>query len=123
MTAAQARGHRPRRGEVWTVPLDPTVGSEIQKTRPVVVVSSDELGGIPLRIVVPLTGWTDPFASNPWMPRIEARPENGLPKPSAANGLQVRCVSISRFLDRAGRLSEGDLAAVVAAVGLCIEHP
>jgi mRNA interferase MazF len=45
-----------RRGEVWWVVLDPTVGSEIQKTRPCVVVSPNVM--IPdLRtvIVVPLT--------------------------------------------------------------------
>ncbi|HET6201647.1 MAG TPA: type II toxin-antitoxin system PemK/MazF family toxin [Planctomycetota bacterium] len=118
-----ARSPAPRRGEVWRVRLDPTEGSEIQKTRPVVVVSSDALGRIPLRIVVSLTGWKEPFAFNPWMPRVEPSRENGLSKASAVNGLQVRCVSTARFADRVGRLSEGELAAAVASVGLCIEHP
>ena len=46
------------RGEVWLVALDPTVGSEIQKTRPCVVVSPPELNEY-LRtvIVAPMTTW------------------------------------------------------------------
>ena len=45
-----------RRHEVWLVNLDPTVGSEIRKTRPAVVVSPDELNEhLNTVIVVPLT--------------------------------------------------------------------
>lgn len=45
-----------RRFEVWLVNLDPTVGSEIKKTRPAVVVSPDELNAhLQTVIVVPLT--------------------------------------------------------------------
>ena len=52
-----------KRFEVWLVNLDPTVGSEIRKTRPAVIVSPDELNG-PMRtvIVAPLTtGKAYPF--------------------------------------------------------------
>ena len=53
-----------KRGEIWLVNLDPTVGSEIQKTRPCVVVSPAELNDI-LRsaIVAPMTsqGFAAPF--------------------------------------------------------------
>ena len=52
-----------KRFEVWLVNLDPTVGSEIRKTRPAVIVSPDELNG-PMRtvIVAPLTtGKSYPF--------------------------------------------------------------
>lgn len=45
----------PRRGEVWWIALDPTVGSEIRKTRPCLVVGTDALSRLPVRIVVPLT--------------------------------------------------------------------
>ena len=37
------RGHAVKRGEVWLVALDPTVGSEIEKTRPCIVVSPPDL--------------------------------------------------------------------------------
>lgn len=36
-------GVNPRRGEIWMVSLDPTLGDEMQKTRPAVVLNSDEL--------------------------------------------------------------------------------
>ena len=52
-----------KRFEVWLVNLDPTVGSEIRKTRPAVIISPDELNG-PMRtvIVAPLTtGKAYPF--------------------------------------------------------------
>ncbi|WP_017661480.1 type II toxin-antitoxin system PemK/MazF family toxin [Baaleninema simplex] len=35
------------RGDVWLVRLDPTIGAEIGKTRPVVVVSADNIGVLP----------------------------------------------------------------------------
>ena len=45
-----------KRGEVWLCALDPTVGSEIQKTRPCVVVSPDELNDrLRTVIVAPMT--------------------------------------------------------------------
>jgi len=50
----------PRQGEIWLASLDPTVGDEIQKRRPVLVVSRDEVNarsgaGERVVIVVPLT--------------------------------------------------------------------
>jgi len=46
----------PRRGEVFLVALDPTLGSEIRKTRPCVVLSPDELNGhLSTVIVAPMT--------------------------------------------------------------------
>ena len=38
-----------KRGEVWQINLDPTVGSEIRKTRPAVIVNDDAVGVLPLR--------------------------------------------------------------------------
>ena len=51
-----------RRGEVWLINLDPTVGAEIKKTRPAVIVNDDAVGVLPLRVIVPLTEWKERFA-------------------------------------------------------------
>ncbi len=48
-----------RRGEIWLLNLDPTIGAEIRKTRPVIVVNSDSIGILPIRLVAPLTEWKD----------------------------------------------------------------
>lgn len=45
----------PKRGEVWNVNFDPSVGAEIRKIRPAVVISSDAVGRLPIKIVVPAT--------------------------------------------------------------------
>lgn len=55
-SAAPAKAQAVRRGEVWWVNLDPTVGSEIRKTRPALVVSPDDMNAaLPRVIVAPLT--------------------------------------------------------------------
>ena len=53
----------PRRGEIWLVDLNPTRGQEMQKIRPVVVISSDLLQPISLRIIVPITTWQEKFTN------------------------------------------------------------
>ncbi len=42
-----------KRGEIWLINLDPTIGAEIRKTRPAVIVNRDGLGVLPLRVIVP----------------------------------------------------------------------
>jgi len=54
-----------RRGEIWLINLDPTVGAEIRKTRPAVIVNDDEVGILPLKVVVPVTEWKDRYAVAP----------------------------------------------------------
>jgi mRNA-degrading endonuclease toxin of MazEF toxin-antitoxin module len=46
-----------RRGEIWLINLDPTVGAEIMKTRPAVIVSDDAIGVLLLKVIVPITDW------------------------------------------------------------------
>ena len=45
------------RGEIWLLNLDPTVGAEIQKTRPGIIVSDNSIGILPLKVIVPVTDW------------------------------------------------------------------
>ena len=105
-----------KRGEIWLVNLDPTIGSEIRKTRPAVIVSSDLIGILPLKIIVPLTEWKERYATAPWMVRIDADKENCLSKTSAADGLQVRSVSQQRLVKKVGLLRSIQVAQIVQAV-------
>ena len=45
-----------KRGEIWLVNLDPVLGVEIRKTRPVVIVNSDAIGVLPIRLIAPIIG-------------------------------------------------------------------
>lgn len=112
----------PRRGDVWRVDFNPTVGAEIQKIRPAVVLSSDGLGRLPLRLVVPITGWKDAFSGNLWHVRIDPDGQNGLSKPSAVDTLQVRGVDLARFVERIGRMKASSVGEVAAALALVTEY-
>ena len=105
-----------RRGEIWLVTLDPTIGSEIRKTRPAVIVSSDLIGILPLKVIVPLTEWKDRYSSASWMVRIDPDDKNGLGKTSAADGLQVRSVSKQRLIKKIGVLQQIQVAQIAQAV-------
>ncbi len=82
------------RFEVWLVNLDPSIGSEIQKTRPAVIVSPDELNKhLRTVIVVPLTtGKTYPF-------RVATKVAG---KPGVAAVDQVRTVDKQRLVKKVG---------------------
>ena len=105
-----------RRGEVWLINLDPTVGAEIKKTRPAVIVSDDAIGILPLKVIVPITEWKDRYAVAPWLVRLEPDAENGLDKPSAADAFQVRSVAQERFVRRLGKLSDTTMQEVTRAL-------
>lgn len=73
------------RGEIWLINLDPTIGAEIQKTRPAIIVNDDDIGILPLKVIVPITDWKERYSIAPWMVRLEADAESGLDKNSAAD--------------------------------------
>lgn len=94
-----------KQGEIWLINLDPTVGAEIKKTRPAVIVSDDSLGKLPLKIIVPITDWKDRYEIAPWMIKIGPNSKNGLTKDSSADCFQVRSVSQERFVKKLGNIS------------------
>jgi mRNA interferase MazF len=95
-----------KQGEIWLINLDPTVGAEIKKTRPAIIVNDDTLGKLPLKIIVPLTDWKDRYEIAPWMIRIYPDAINYLSKDSCADCFQVRSVSHERFSRKIGDLNE-----------------
>ena len=109
-----------RKGEIWLINLDPTVGAEIQKTRPAVIVNEDAIGLLPLRIIVPLTDWKDRYEIAPWMVRIDPDATNSLNKPSAADAFQIRSVSQARFVNRVGRISNAHMEEILKAIQIVI---
>ena len=72
-----------RQGEIWEINLSPTVGAEIKKKRPAVIINDDAIGILPLKIIVPITEWKNRFQGAIWLVRIEPDNENKLMKPSA----------------------------------------
>jgi mRNA interferase MazF len=113
----------PQRGDVWLVNFDPTVGAEIRKVRPAVVVTVMGIGRLPLQIVVPLTDWKPHYASASWLVPVPANAVNGLSKDSAADAFQVKSVSERRFVKRLGEVTNQQLNDITTAIALCVGAP
>lgn len=92
MTSLTTSAELPKRREIWLINFDPTVGSEIQKMRPAIVISSDAIGKLPIKLVAPITNWKPSFSQNFWHVKIEPDATNSLTKISAIDALQrQRC--------------------------------
>ena len=111
------------RGEVWLVDFEPTKGSEIKKTRPAIIVSSDAVGVLAVKLAVPVTDWKTTFEHKAWHVRLKPNKRNGLSKVSSADCLQLRCVGVERFKKKLGRITAEELEEVVLGVGFVIDHP
>ena len=112
----------PTRGEVWWCEFDPTRGSEIQKTRPAVVISASVFDSLSMRIVVPLTSWQPKFANQLNKVLVKATAANGLTNDSAADFLQVRAVSVGRLKDKVGRLDAALVDDIAAGIAIAVEY-
>lgn len=112
----------PLRGEVWLVNFDPTLGAEIRKTRPAIVVSSDGVGRLPVKLVAPVTEWKDAFNDSVWLVRTDPDSLNGLGKTSAADVLQLRGMDLRRFVNRLGQLQSELMDEIADAIAIVVEH-
>jgi mRNA interferase MazF len=100
----------PRRGEVWWVAFDPSLGGEIQKTRPAVVVSNDGANmALNRLIVVPLTSQIAKVYTGQAMVTL-----NGETRKAMAD--QLTTVSKQRLRTKLGTISTSDIAAVERAI-------
>ncbi|MGF7137834.1 type II toxin-antitoxin system PemK/MazF family toxin [Roseimarinus sediminis] len=94
-----------KQNEIWLINLEPTIGSEIRKVRPVIIVNDNSLGKLPLKVIVPITDWKDHYAIAPWMIKLYPDSINFLEKISCADCFQVRSVSQLRFIRKIGELN------------------
>ena len=122
MTSLTTNSEPPKRGEIWLVNFDPTVGSEIKKIRPAIVISSDAAGKLPIKLVAPITDWKPYFAKNFWHVKIELDTEIGLTKASAIDTLQLRGMDLQRFIRKLGNISDAKMLEITAAILTIIEY-
>jgi mRNA interferase MazF len=109
-----------RRGEIYFADLDPTVGSEISKRRPVVIVSNDanNRAGSTVTILPITSNVSRIYPFEVFLPPNQS----GLPKPSKVQPQQIRTISKQRIIGGSvGRLGIGLMRLVEAAIRLHLD--
>lgn len=106
-----------KRGEVWWVDFDPSVGSEIRKRRPAVVVSNDAANRHLARVVVvPLTSNTGRLYPGEAVLTVGGQS-------SKAMADQIMAADKSRLKGQLGELSKADMLAVEDAIKVHLALP
>ena len=110
---------RPTRGEIYLVNFDPTIGAEIQKTRPALIVQNDIANRhSPITIVAAVTSQFD----EPLYPTevLIRSPEGGLTVDSVVLLNQVRSVDKRRLVRRLGALTPTTMERVTRALQISL---
>ena len=117
-SAAQSR--HPKRGEIYLTALDPTLGVEIQKTRPALIIQNDvsnRLSGI--TVVAPITS-TVRFPLNPVHVLLAGNATTGLLVTSVALLNQIRAVDRMRLIKRVGMVDASTMEQVDEAIRISL---
>jgi mRNA interferase MazF len=105
----------PRRGEVWLVTFDPSVGGEIQKTRPAVVVSNDSANAVLNRVqVIPISSQVQRLYAAEAYVSLDGNRRKAMAD-------QLTTASKRRLLRRLGALGNEDLEAVNRVIRLQLD--
>ena len=108
-----------KRGEIYTATLDPAVGSEISKTRPVLIVSNDLNNQFsPLITIVPITSTNK--NKYPFHAFID-KTNTGLLNDSVAMCEQVRTIGVERFGKLVGQINSQQQIKVDNALKLHLD--
>ena len=97
-----------KRGDIWLVRLEPTLGSEIRKTRPCMIISPDGLSHLSNHVIAPLTSHSHPTR---FQPAIEFEGKAGLILLD-----QIRTESRLRLVRRLGAARPEELAAALSGL-------
>jgi mRNA interferase MazF len=107
-------------GEIYLVNLDPTIGDEIKKRRPVIILNGGHDKHLKLAIVVPVTAWSPYWDENSFFVTLEPNSKNGLNKKSSVDCFQIRAISHNRFVERIGNISNDEINLIKKSIALIL---
>ena len=110
-----------KHGEIWLVSLDPTIGAEIKKTRPAIIVNDNALGKLPLKIIVPITDWKEQYSKAPWMIKLKPNNNTKLSKESSADCFQIRSIAEERCVKKIGVLDSLTMDNIRQALAMVLD--
>jgi len=110
-----------RTGEIYWVNLDPSIGDEIKKKRPVVIVNGGHDKHLKLAVIVPVTAWSPYWKKNPFFVSLEPNSSNGLQKKSAIDCFQIRAISHKRFVGKIGNISDDEIYLIKKSIALILD--
>ncbi len=114
------KGSHPRRGEIYLTALDPTLGREIQKTRPALIIQNDVSNRLSeITIVAPITS-TVRFPLSPVHVLLSADQATGLSVTSVALFNQIRAVDRMRLIKRLGTVDGQTLEHIDDAIKISL---
>jgi mRNA interferase MazF len=104
------------RGEIWLVNFDPTLGSEIKKTRPAIILSGQPFNQLRRTvIVVPLSSAHERTE----FPLLIAIRSSG--KPSVAVVDQIKAAAKERFIHKIGEATDDEMSQISDALATLVE--
>ncbi len=108
----------PRRGEIYLVNIDPTIGSEIKKTRPSLIIQNDVANRYsPITIVAAITS---KFGEPPYPTEVPMPADCGLQQRSAALLNQIRSIDRQRLMKRFGHVDPQTMQRVDRAIQISL---
>jgi len=110
-----------KNGEIYWVNLDPTIGDEIKKKRPVIILNGGHKKHLKLAIVVPVTSWSLHWDENPFFVTLEPNSKNCLSKKSSVDCFQIRAISYNRFIEKIGDISNDEVNLIKKSIALILD--
>lgn len=108
-----------KRGEIWVADLRPTIGWEVAKKRPALIISNNQINSIsPVVVAIPLSSQI-PNVLGPERVLLKMK-ESGLDKASVVFITQMRAIDKSRIIKKIGKISKQKLLEVEEAVKLVL---
>lgn len=92
----------------------------MDKTRPVVIISADGIGSLPVKLAAPCT--TSKLPPVAWRMPVQASVSNGLDRDTTVDLMQIRSLSVNRLVRKLGVLDPEDVEDIAAMVAVIVDY-